>query len=82
MPEPNPVYKAKHQSLEFFRILKTTAYSAMVQNTTTERFLAGNSKWRPTWDTPATMEQMRKYGEAPNNPLMIGTSYTFADGSL
>ncbi|CAI6301219.1 unnamed protein product [Periconia digitata] len=45
----------------------------MAQNTTTERFLTGNSKWRPTWKTPFTMEQMRKFGAGPENPLMIVT---------
>jgi hypothetical protein len=53
----------------------------MAQNTTTERFLAGNSKWRPTWNTPVTMEWMRKVGAAPENPLMIRQSlYLEEDG--
>jgi hypothetical protein len=46
----------------------------MTQNRTEEWFLAGNAKWRPTWSTPATMEQLRKYGQPPERPLMIGTS--------
>jgi hypothetical protein len=46
----------------------------MTQNRTEEWFLSGNAKWRPTWSTPATMEQLRKYGQPPERPLMIGTS--------
>jgi hypothetical protein len=57
-----------------FYFLSATATLVMAQNTTTERFLIGNSKWRPTWDTPFTMEQMRRQGAAPDNPLMISTS--------
>lgn len=54
----------------------------MAQNTTTERFLAGNAKWRPTWNTPPTMEQIRKNGSAPDSPLMIGKSSPRVDISV
>ncbi|OAL05139.1 hypothetical protein IQ06DRAFT_333352 [Phaeosphaeriaceae sp. SRC1lsM3a] len=46
----------------------------MPTNTTTEKFLAGNEKWRPSWKTPPTMEQIRKVGMGPENPLLVSTT--------
>ncbi|KAH7076064.1 carbonic anhydrase [Paraphoma chrysanthemicola] len=44
----------------------------MAHNSTTERLLSSNAKWRPSWTTPVTMGQMRQ-GAAINKPLMIIT---------
>ncbi|KAF2030695.1 carbonic anhydrase [Setomelanomma holmii] len=45
----------------------------MAESTATERILAGNAKWHPTYKTPATMEQMRLFGSSGDKPMMVVT---------
>ncbi|KAH7407088.1 carbonic anhydrase [Phaeosphaeria sp. MPI-PUGE-AT-0046c] len=82
MDTPSPefgVYKAQHPASRSYSNPSnslptiTAPQSPMAPNTTIERFLSGNAKWRPGWKTPPPMTAIRKNGLGPENPLMIVT---------
>jgi hypothetical protein len=48
----------------------------MTNNTTVQRLLSSDAKWRPTWSNPVTMTQTRKYGSSISTSLMMVTFST------